>query len=350
MLEGASCGKRVYEDAECSPTETMAKTALITGITGQDGPYLSEFLLAKGYEVHGLVLKCDTAGVERLANKDDLNLIEGDLLDQASLECAVKSSQPDEIYNLAAPSSVASSFTNPVTTSEVGGLGALRVMEAARLKAPKARIFQALTSEMFGGASASPQNEQTPFSPKTPYGIAKVFASMSSTYYRDSFGMFVGGGIFYNHESPRRPPEFVTRKISLGVARISNGLQKTIELGNLEARRDWGYAPEYVDAAWRILQHERPEDFIIATGELHSVREFLEEACKVAGIDDPKSKIRIDKQLIRPADFVHLTGDATKAKKKLGWTPRIKFKELVRIMVEADLKVAEEEARARRVR
>jgi GDPmannose 4,6-dehydratase len=341
----ASSGKRVYEDAECSQAVIMVRTALITGITGQDGSYLQELLLGKGYEVYGLVLKSDMAGVERLANKDDLKLIEGDVRDQSSLEHAVKTSQPDEIYNLAAPTFVASSFKDPILSSEVAGLGALRVMEAARLKAPGAKVFQALTSEMFAGTSSSPQTEQTPFCPKSPYGIAKVFASMSSACYRDEFGIFVGGGIFYNHESPRRPPEFVTRKISLGVARIAEGLQTTIELGNLDAKRDWGYAPEYVDAAWRILQQKSPEDFIIATGELHSVREFLEEACEVAGISDPISRVKVDKRLIRQADFGHLAGDASKARKKLGWKPKTKFKELVRIMVEADLIVAEEEAR-----
>jgi GDPmannose 4,6-dehydratase len=326
----------------------MAKTALLTGITGQDGSYLSELLLRKRYTVYGLVLECDTAGVERLSCRDKVNLIEGDLKDQASIDCAVKTSEPDEIYNLAAPSFVASSFKNPLETAEIAALGALRLLESAKKGAPDARVFQASSAEIFGRATSSPQNEKTPLDPTSPYGIAKAFALMSSRLLREHDGMFVSNGIFYNHESPRRPPDFVTRKISLGVARIAFGLQRTIELGNLNAKRDWGYAPEYVDAAYRILQFERPEDFIIATGELHSVKEFLEEACEVAGIGNPHRISKIKKELIRPANSTRLRGDARKAKRLLGWEPKVKFKELVRIMVEADLKLAAEESRQKK--
>lgn len=326
----------------------MAKTALLTGITGQDGSYLSEFLLRKGYTVYGLVLACDTTGVERLSCRDKVNLIEGDLKDQTSIDCAIKTSEPDEIYNLAAPSFVASSFKNPLETAEIAALGALRVLESAKERASDARIFQASSAEIFGRARSSPQNEKTPLNPTSPYGVAKAFAFMSSQLLREHKGLLVSNGIFYNHESPRRPPDFVTRKISLGVARIASGLQKTIELGDLNAKRDWGYAPEYVDAAWRILQFGKPEDFVIATGELHSVKEFLEEACEVAGIRNPDRIAKIKKELIRPTDPTRLRGDARKAKRLLGWEPKVKLRELVKIMVEADLKLAAEESRQKK--
>jgi len=327
----------------------MAKTALLTGITGQDGSYLCELLLRKRYTVYGLVLACDTVGAERLSCRDKINLIEGDLKDQTSIDCAVRTSEPDEIFNLAAPSFVASSFRNPLETADVVAFGALRVLESAKKGAPDARVFQASSAEIFGRARSSPQNEKTPLNPTSPYGIAKAFAFMSSQLFREHHAMFVSNGIFYNHESPRRPPDFVTRKISLGVARIAFGLQKTIELGDLNAKRDWGYAPEYVDAAWRILQFEKPEDFIIATGELHSVKELLEEACEVAGIGNPDHVAEIKKELIRPTNSTRLRGDAHKAKRILGWEPKVKFKDLVRIMVEADLKLAAEESRQKKI-
>jgi GDPmannose 4,6-dehydratase len=321
----------------------MSKSALVTGITGQDGSYLAELLLSRGYEVHGLVRRLGSANLDRLSHvRHDLRLIEGDLLDQASLDQAVRHSKPDEVYNLAGPSFVASSFKQPVLTGEIGGIGAVRVMEAVKAHHPDARIYQASSSEMFGGTTVSPQNEKTPFHPKTPYGIAKVYAFMAGVYYRENYGMFVSNGILYNHESPRRGPEYVTRKITSAVARIARGLQKEIELGNLDARRDWGFAPEYVDAMHLMLQHGKPDDFVIATGETHTVREFLEEACRVAGIGDPASVAKVDLRLIRPADFVHLKGDASKAKEVLGWTPKTRFKDLVRTMVEADLRLIDE--------
>ena len=326
----------------------MARTAFITGITGQDGSYLSELLLSKKYDVYGLVLECDTDGVKRLPTKDDVTLITGDLADVASVRCAIKECEPDEIYNLAAPTFVPSSMKDPAATMEIGALGAMRIMTAAMEFIPDAKIFQASSSEIFAGASKSPQNEMTPMAPVTPYGVAKAFANRASAYYRVSFGTSVSCGIFYNHESPRRPPHFVTRKITLGVARIANGLQRNIELGNLRSKRDWGYAPEYVDAAWRMLQQKEPGDFIIATGELHSVREFLAEACKIAGVDYSTKLVKTNKKLMRSADYSHLRGNAAKAKRELGWIPKTRFKELVRIMVESDMKLAEKEAKTNR--
>ncbi len=323
----------------------MSKKALITGITGQDGSYISELLLDKGYTVYGLVRRVSTSSLSRLnAIKDRIKFLDGDLLDQPSLDQAVKTSDPDEIYNLAGPSFVASSFKQPVLTGEVGALGGMRLMEASKSHAPHARIFQASSSEMFGGTDITPQNENTPFHPRTPYGIAKVYAYMAARYYRENYGMFVSNGIMYNHESPRRGPEYVTRKISIGIARIALGLQEYIELGNMDAKRDWGYSPEYMDAAWRMLQQKQPDDFLIATGEVHTVREFLEEACKVAGVKDPDKIVKVNTEYMRPADFTNLRGDAAKAKHVLGWTPRVRFKELVRIMVETDLKLAAEES------
>jgi GDPmannose 4,6-dehydratase len=324
----------------------MAKSALIAGITGQDGSYLAELLLRKGYEVHGLVRRLGTANTDKLASiRDRIQLVEGDLLDQTSLDRALEASEPDEVYNLAAPSFIGSSFKQPLLTGEIAGLGALRLIEVVKNRAPEARLYQACSSEMFGGTAVSPQNEQTPFQPRSPYGVAKVYAFWTGVNYRDTYGMFISNGITYNHESPRRGPEFVTRKISLGVARIAHGLEKRIDLGNLDARRDWGYAPEYVEAMWLMLQQDAGDDFVIATGETHTVREFLEEACRVAGIKDADSIVSVDKRHMRPADFVLLRGDPTKAKQKLGWAARTKFKDLVRIMVEADLELVAGNAR-----
>ncbi len=321
----------------------MSKRALITGVTGQDGSYLAELLLSKGYEVHGMVRRLGSAHLDRLSEtKDAIHFVEGDLLDQTSLENAVRKSRPDEVYNLAAPSFVASSFSQPVLTGEIVGIGAVRMFEAVRKLAPSARLYQASSSEMFGAVTTSPQNEDTPFNPRTPYGTAKAFAFWTGVNCRRNSGMFVSNGILYNHESPRRGPEYVTRKISLGVARIAKGLQERIELGNLDGRRDWGYAPEYVEAMWRMLQRDEADDFVIATGETHTVREFLEEACRVAGVKDPMSVVSVSEGQMRPADFVHLKGDASKAKRMLGWEPRTRFKELVGIMVRADLGRASE--------
>ena len=316
----------------------MSKRALITGVTGQDGSYLAELLLSKGYEVHGMVRRLGSAHLERLSeSRSSIHFVEGDLLDQTSLENAVRRSRPDEVYNLAAPSFVASSFSQPVLTGEIVGIGAVRMFEAVRTHAPGARVYQASSSEMFGAATASPQDENTPFNPRTPYGVAKTFAFWTGVNCRRNSGMFVSNGILYNHESPRRGPEYVTRKITLGVARIAKGLQERIELGNLDGRRDWGYAPEYVEAMWRMLQLDEADDFVIATGETHTVRELLEEACKAAGIPDPMSVVSVSQGQMRPADFVHLKGDASKAKRKLGWEPRTRFRELVGMMVKADL-------------
>jgi len=317
----------------------VAKSALIAGITGQDGSYLAELLLSKGYEVHGLVRRLGTANTEKLsAVRDKVQLVEGDLLDQTSLEKAVEGAKPDEIYNLASPSFIGSSFKQPMLTGEISALGALRLLESVRKHAPEARVYQACSSEMFGKTTISPQNEGTPFRPGSPYGVAKVYAYWTGVNYRETYGMFVSNGITYNHESPRRGPEFVTRKISLGVARIAAGLQDRIDLGNLDASRDWGYAPEYVDAMWRALQLRTGDDFVIATGEVHTVREFVEKACEVAGIEDPMEIVSVNEKNIRPADFAHLRGDPSKAERILGWKAITRFHELVRIMVQADLR------------
>lgn len=318
----------------------MPRKAFITGITGQDGSYLAELLLKKDYKVYGLVRRLGASSIEKIARiRNDLRLIEGDLLDQTSIERALEQSSPDEIYNLAAPSFVGSSFKQPLLTGEIAGLGALRLFDAARARVPDARIYQAGSSEMFGGTKISPQNEQTPFYPRSPYGVAKVYAYWAGVNYRESYGTCIANGIAYNHESPRRGAEFVTRKISLGVARIAKGHQKHIELGNLEGRRDWGYAPEYVEAMWKILQQKRPDDYIIATGETHSVKEFLFEACKVAGIKDPMKIVKVSDKNLRPVDFTLLRGDPSKIRKELAWEAKTRFKDLVRIMVEADLEL-----------
>lgn len=315
----------------------MAKTAFITGIAGQDGSYLAELLLGKGYRVFGLTMSCgeDRSRIEPI--KEKVELIKGDLTDQKSLDIAVKRAKPDEVYNLAATASVAASFSQPLLVADVVGLGAVRLMEAVENHACDAKFMQASSSEMFGDTRTSPQNELTPLQPKSPYGVAKAYAHLMVRHYRNVESMFASSCILYNHESPRRSPEYVTRKISLGVARIALGLQDKIELGNLDGRRDWGYAPEYVDAMWRTLQQKDPDDFVIATGVTHTVRELLEEACKIAGIKDPMSIVTINQSNLRPADPSALVGDASKAKKVLGWSPKTSFKQLVKMMVEHDL-------------
>jgi len=324
----------------------MARTALITGITGQDGSYLAELLLKKGYKVHGLVRRLSVPNVGNIRHiADDLVLADGDLIDQTSLNSAVKEASPDEVYNLAAQSFVATSFVQPVLTGEITGLGAVRLLEAVRSEAPDARVYQAASSEMFGKVTVEPQDESTPFHPRSPYGVAKVYAYWASINYREAYGMFVSNGILFNHESPRRGVEFVTRKISHGVARISLGLQETISLGNLDAKRDWGYAAEYVDLMWRTLQHGRPDDFVGATGEAHSVKEFVEEAFRVAGIRNWEKRVKVDEKHLRPAEVYNLRGNGAKAKKTLGWTPKTKFKQLVKLMVEADLEALASEKR-----
>ena len=316
----------------------MAKRALVTGVTGQDGSFLAELLLAKGYEVYGLVRRLSVPNLENIRHiADRITLLDGDLMDQSSLNAAVERARPDEVYNLAAQSFVGTSFVQPVLTGEITGLGALRVLEAVRTHAPKARVYQAASSEMFGKVTREPQDEATPFHPRSPYGVAKVYAYWASINYREAHGMFVSNGILFNHESSRRGLEFVTRKVSHGVAQIHLGLAKSISLGNLEAKRDWGYAPEYVDLMWRALQHGEPDDFVGATGEAHSVQEFVEEAFRVAGIDDWKNHVKIEERFMRPSEVFNLRGDASKARRVLGWEPKTRFGDLVRIMVDADV-------------
>jgi GDPmannose 4,6-dehydratase len=314
------------------------RSALITGITGQDGSYLAELLVSKGYRVFGLVRRLSSPNMAHLsAVRDQVEILDGDLMDQTSLNQAVKAAEPTEIYNLAAQSFVGASFSQPVLTGEVTGLGAIRVLEAARAHAESARIYQASSSEMFGHVDREPQDESTPFHPRSPYGVAKVYAYWASINYREAYGMFISNGILFNHESERRGAEFVTRRISDGVARIATGHAKHLTLGNMDAKRDWGYAPDYVEFMWRILQHPSPDDFVGATGESHTVREFAEAAFREAGISDWESKIRTDERLLRPSEVYNLRGDARKAERLLGWTPKTRFAELVTKMVRADL-------------
>ena len=324
------------------------KKALITGITGQDGSYLAEFLLEKGYEVHGLIRRSSTFNTERIdhiyADPHDLKaklfLHYGDITDSGQLTNLIYNIQPDEIYHLAAQSHVRVSFDMPEFTGDVTGIGTTRLLESIRRSGIKTRFYQASSSEMFGDAPP-PQNEETPFRPRSPYGAAKVYAYWMVRNCREGYGMFTVNGILFNHESPRRGETFVTRKITRALARIKIGLQDKLYLGNLEAKRDWGYAGDYVEAMWLMLQQDVPDDYVIATGETHSVREFLEEAFKYAGLDW-KKYMEIDKRYFRPLEVEFLQGDASKARKKLKWEPKVKFKELVKIMVEADIKNLEE--------
>lgn len=322
------------------------KKALITGITGQDGSYLAEFLLHKGYKVHGIVRRASTFNTERISHllkyphgkRNKITLHYGDLTDTISLNNIFIKVKPDEIYNLGAQSHVRISFEIPEYTANTVGLGTLRMLEAMRCYVPKAKFYQASSSEMFGNTKEVPQNENTPFNAQSPYGIAKVFAHETSKRYRGAYGLFVACGIFFNHESPRRGENFVTRKIAQGVARIKAGLQDKLYLGNLDAKRDWGYAPEYVEVMWLMLQQEKPDDFIIATGETHSVREFVSAAFSRAGIKNWQKYVGIDKRYYRPNEVNLLQADASKAKKILGWKPIIKFLELVNLMVDFELK------------
>ncbi|MGA7845707.1 MAG: GDP-mannose 4,6-dehydratase [Thermoplasmata archaeon] len=314
------------------------RRALITGITGQDGSFLARLLLEKGYRVFGLVRRLSSPNMSNIASiLDRIELLDGDLMDQSSLTGAVKRADPSEIYNLAAQSFVATSFAQPVLTGEITGMGALRLLEAARTQAPSARIYEAASSEMFGHVDQEPQDESTPFHPRSPYGVAKVYAFWAGVNYREAYSMFVSNGILFNHESPIRGIEFVTRKISDGVARVATGRAKQIVLGNIDARRDWGYAPDYVDLMWRVLQHSKPDEFVGATGESHSVREFVQEAFRVAGIEDWESHVKLDPRFNRPAEVYNLRGNAAKAERELGWKPSTRFKELVRLMVKADM-------------
>lgn len=314
------------------------RSALITGVTGQDGSYLAELLVQKGYRVYGIIRRLSSPNLTNIESiQDKIEVLDGDLMDQSSLNEAVRRAAPDEVYNLASQSFVETSFRQPVLTGEVTGIGALRLLEAVKSFAPHARVYQASSSEMFGHVDREPQNESTPFHPRSPYGVAKVYAYWASVNYREAYSIFVSNGFLFNHESPRRGLEFVTRKISDGVAKIALGKTRTLTLGNLEAKRDWGYAPEYVDLAWRTLQHSKPDEFVGATGESHSVREFVAEAFQVVGIDDWSKFVVADPRFNRPAEVYNLRGDASKAERELGWTAKTRFRDLVRIMVESDL-------------
>ncbi len=316
----------------------MQKTALVTGITGQDGSYLAELLLEKGYRVVGMTRRTSTEVHERIEHiVDDVEIVSGDLLDQSSITSIVNDVRPTEIYNLAAQSFVPASWSQPVLTGEFTALGVTRVLEAIRHVDPTIRFYQASSSEMFGNAVESPQNERTPFYPRSPYGVAKVYAHWISVNYRESYGLFACSGICFNHESARRGKEFVTRKISDGVARIKLGMTKELRLGNLDAHRDWGYAGDYVRAMWMMLQYDRADDFVIATGRTHSVREFVRIAFEVAGLGSFEPYVVIDPRFVRPAEVDMLIGDASKARRALGWEPEVSFEQLVAMMVEADL-------------
>lgn len=313
-------------------------TALITGITGQDGSYLAEFLLSKGYDVIGMVRRSSTVTSERIQHiQNDITIVQGDLHDQSSLVALIEQYEPDEVYNLAAQSFVVTSWSQAVLTGEVTALGVTRLLEAIRLVNPKVRFYQASSSEMFGKAVEVPQRETTPFYPRSPYGVAKVYGHWITVNYRESYDLFTVSGILFNHESPRRGLEFVTRKISDGVARIKLGLANELRLGNLEARRDWGFAGEYVQAMWKMLQGEKPEDFVIGTGETHSVREFCEHAFRHAGLNYHDYVVQ-DTHLYRPSEVDLLVSDPARAREKLAWAPRVNFQGLVEMMVETDLK------------
>jgi len=314
-------------------------TALITGITGQDGSYLSELLLGKGYQVVGMVRRSSTETMERLAHiQDDLLITQGDLHDQSSMVAMIEEFKPDEVYNLAAQSFVPTSWNQPLLTGEVTGLGVTRLLEAIRLVNPKIKFYQASSSEMFGKVGEVPQKESTPLYPRSPYGVAKVYGHWITINYRESFDMFATSGILFNHESPRRGLEFVTRKVSHTVAKIKLGLAKELRLGNLESQRDWGFAGDYVDAMWRMLQHNRPDNFVIGTGETHSVRELCELAFGHVGLNYQDYVVQ-DPRFYRPAEVDLLISDPSKAWKELGWKPKTSFKGLVEMMVESDLKI-----------
>ena len=313
------------------------RRALITGITGQDGSYLAELLLEKGYTVFGMVRRASKDNCERLEHiRHRLELRQADLLDQLSLIRLLEESRPHEVYNLAAQSFVPTSWSQPVLTAEFTGLGVTRVLEAVRLVDQGIRLYQASSSEMFGMVRETPQNEHTPFHPRSPYGVAKVYGHAITVNYRESYGLFACAGILFNHESPRRGLEFVTRKVSDGVARIKCGLAREVRLGNLDARRDWGFAGDYVHAMWLMLQQDLPDDYVVATGESHSVKELVELAFSYAELDWHEYVV-VEPTLKRPAEVDRLLGDATKARQKLGWSPKVRFPELVQMMVDADL-------------
>src|SRR6266516_3680364 len=313
------------------------RTALITGITGQDGSYLAELLLAQGYEVVGVVRRTSHDSYERIGHLlDRVHIVPADLLDQHSLTTVVRDAKPDEIYNLAAQSFVPTSWTQPVPTGEFTALGVTRLLEAVRLAHPAARVYQASSSEMFGKVRETPQRETTPFYPRSPYGVAKVYGHLITVNYRESYELFAVSGILFNHESPRRGLEFVTRKVSDGVARIVKGKARELHLGNLDARRDWGFAGDYVEAMWQMLQQPRPADYVVGTGQTHSVRELCEIAFSHVGLDW-KKYVSVDARYVRPAEVDTLQADPSKAKRELGWAPNTSFERLVRMMVDADL-------------
>ncbi|HLC29669.1 MAG TPA: GDP-mannose 4,6-dehydratase [Dehalococcoidia bacterium] len=323
----------------------MAKSALITGITGQDGSYLAEILLDKGYQVYGLVRRSSSPNLSRIAHvTSKLTLLEGDLSDQSSLILAIQQAQPDEVYNLAAQSFVATSWNQPVLTGDVTGLGAARVLEAVRQVHKEARVYQASSSEMYGAVTESPQNENTKFHPRSPYACAKAYAYYTAVNYRESYDMFVCNGILFNHESERRGLEFVTRKITHGVACIYHGLTNELRLGNLDSKRDWGHAADYVEAMWLMLQQDNPDDFVVASGENHSIREFAELAFKEVGANWEKYVV-VDKRFFRPAEVMELQGDASKALRVLGWAPKVTFDQLITLMVKADLAAVKDSMR-----
>ena len=319
------------------------KKALITGITGQDGSYLAELLLTKGYEVHGMVRRSSTENFERITQiRDKVMLHQGDLLDQLSLIDLLNEVQPDEIYNLAAQSFVPTSWNQAVLTGEYTALGVTRMLEAMRMQSSGARFYQASSSEMYGKVKAVPQSEETPFYPRSPYGVAKAYGHFITVNYRESYDLYACSGILFNHESPRRGLEFVTRKISHHVAKIKFGLAQELRLGNLDAKRDWGFAGDYVEAMWLMMQVEKPDDYVIATGKTHSVREFLDEVFGHLDIDW-KKYVEIDKNYFRPTEVDLLLGDAAKAKKALKWQPKVSFKVLAKMMTDADMKLAQDE-------
>lgn len=333
-----------------------SKKALLTGITGQDGSYLAELLLSKGYEVHGVIRRSSSFNTDRIDHlyKDkhenpNLFLHYGDLSDSSSLCKLLDKLKPDEIYNIGAQSHVRVSFDIPEYTGDVTGLGTIRFLDAILQTCPHAKFYQASSSEMFGKVQEVPQKETTPFYPRSPYGVAKVYSYWATVNYRESYNLFACNGILFNHESPRRGETFVTRKITRAIARIKHGLQDKLYLGNLDAKRDWGYAPDYVEAMWLMLQQDQPEDYVIATNETHSVQEFCEEAFAYVGLNW-KDYVAFDAAYLRPAEVDLLIGDYSKAKEKLGWQPKVKFNELVRIMVDADMKMLEDEKAGLRIR
>lgn len=321
--------------------------ALITGITGQDGSYLAEFLLAKGYEVAGLIRRARTERYERITHiQNRLKLFAGDVLDQVSLTGALRQFDPDEVYNLASQSSVFRSWAEPILTGEINALGVSQILEAIRSTNPKIKFYQASSSEMFGKVRESPQNELTPFYPRSPYGVSKTYGHFVTVNYRESYGIFAVSGILFNHESPRRGMEFVTRKIAHGAAAIALDRGEELVLGNLDIERDWGFAGDYIEAMWLMLQQPAPEDFVIGTGESHSLRDFLREAFERVDLNWEKF-VRVDPQLMRPAEVERVVADSTKARAKLGWKPRTSFRDLVHTMVDADLQLLKSQTSAR---